>query len=68
MNQKNGKNSLGIDSCFEEAENPIDLFKKWFSEAEKKEINDPNAVAIASSEFTSSTFPNILTCLLKLFQ
>ena len=50
MNQKNGKNSLGIDSCFEEADNPIDLFKKWFSEAEKNEINDPNAVAIATSD------------------
>ena len=40
MNQKNGKNSLGLDKCFEEAFNPIDLFKKWFSEAEKKEINE----------------------------
>ena len=49
MNQKNGKNSLGIDSCFEELANPIDLFKKWFSEADKKEINDPNAVAVATS-------------------
>ena len=36
MNQKNGKNSLGLDSCFEDLENPIDLFKKWFSDAEKK--------------------------------
>ena len=34
MNQKNGKNSLGIDSCFEDIDNPIDLFKKWFSKAE----------------------------------
>ena len=50
MNQKNGKNSLGLDSCFEEADNPIDLFKKWFSEAEKSEINDPNAVAVATSD------------------
>ena len=28
------------NSCFEEADNPR-LFKKWFSEAEKSEINDP---------------------------
>ena len=41
MNQKNGKNSLGIDSCFEDLDNPINLFKNWFSEAEKTEINDP---------------------------
>ena len=27
MNQKNGKNSLGLDKCFEEQENPIELFK-----------------------------------------
>ena len=46
MNQKNGKNSLGIDSCFEDLDNPIELFKKWFAKAEKTEINDPNAVAV----------------------
>ena len=63
MNQKNGKNSLGIDSCFEEADNPIDLFKKWFSEAEKKEINDPNAVAVATSDKDNQ--PNVRMVLLK---
>ena len=63
MNQKNGKNSLGIDSCFEEADNPIDLFKKWFSEAEKKEINDPNAVALATSNKMNQ--PNARMVLLK---
>ena len=63
MNQKNGKNSLGIDSCFEEADNPIDLFKKWFSEAEKNEINDPNAVAVASSDKNNQ--PNVRMVLLK---
>ena len=25
MNQKNGKNSLGLDKCFEDLNNPIDL-------------------------------------------
>ena len=45
MNQKNGKNSLGIDSCFEDLDNPIELFKKWFAKAEETEINDPNAVS-----------------------
>ena len=63
MNQKNGKNSLGLDKCFEEAFNPIDLFKKWFSEAEKKEINDPNAVALASSDKENQ--PNVRMVLLK---
>ena len=42
MNQKSGQNSLGLDLCFEDEANPIDLFKKWFAEAEKSEINDPN--------------------------
>ena len=63
MNQKNGKNSLGLDHCFEELDNPIDLFKKWFSEAEKKEINDPNAVAVATSD--ESNQPNVRMVLLK---
>ena len=49
MNQKNGKNSLGIDRCFDDLDNPIELFKKWFDKAEKTEINDPNAVAVATS-------------------
>ncbi len=63
MNQKNGKNSLGLDYCFEELDNPIDLFKKWFSEAEKNEINDPNAVAVATSD--ESNQPNVRMVLLK---
>ena len=36
MNQKNGKNSLGLDKLFQDLENPVELFRKWFSEAEKK--------------------------------
>ena len=35
MNQKNGKNSLGLDICFEDLDNPIELFKNWFSKAEE---------------------------------
>ena len=63
MNQKNGKNSLGLDSCFEDLENPVELFKKWFSEAEKSEINDPNAVALATSD--NENQPNVRMVLLK---
>ena len=63
MNQKNGKNSLGIDICFEDLDNPIDLFKKWFSKAEVKEINDPNAVAVATSN--NDNQPNVRMVLLK---
>ena len=49
MNQKNGKNSLGLDSCFDDLANPIELFKKWFSKAEESEINDPNKRTIPRS-------------------
>ena len=63
MNQKNGKNSLGIDICFDDLDNPIELFKKWFSEAEKNEINDPNAVAVATSDTNNQ--PNVRMVLLK---
>ena len=63
MNQKNGKNSLGIDNCFEDISNPIELFKKWFSKAEESEINDPNAVAVATSNKENQ--PNVRMVLLK---
>ena len=63
MNQKNGKNSLGIDICFEDLDNPIELFKKWFSKAEESEINDPNAVAVATSNKKNQ--PNVRMVLLK---
>ena len=63
MNQKNGKNSLGIDICFEDLDNPIELFKKWFSKAKESEINDPNAVAVATSNKKNQ--PNVRMVLLK---
>ena len=63
MNQKNGKNSLGLDIIFEDLDNPIELFKKWFSKAEESEINDPNAVAVATSNRHNQ--PNVRMVLLK---
>jgi len=63
MNQKNDKNSLGLNICFEDLENPIELFKNWFSKAEEKEINDPNAVAVATSDKNNQ--PNVRMVLLK---
>ncbi len=63
MNQKNGKNLLGIDACFEDLDNPIDLFKKWFAKAKETEINDPNALALATSDKTNQ--PNVRMVLLK---
>ena len=63
MNQKNGKNSLGLDKCFENLDNPIDLFKKWFSKAKETEINDPNALALATSDKNNQ--PSVRMVLLK---
>ena len=63
MNQNNGKNSMGLDSCFEEHENPIDLFKKWFDKAKENEINDPNAVALGTANTDNQ--PSVRMVLLK---
>ena len=63
MNQKSGQNSLGLDICFEDEANPIILFKKWFSVAEKSEINDPNALSLATS--SSDGVPSVRMVLLK---
>lgn len=43
--------------------NPIFLFKKWLKDAEKKELNDPNAIALATVD--SSGLPNVRMVLLK---
>ena len=63
MNQKHGKNSLGLDLCFEEHDNPIDLFKNWFKKAEEEEINDPNAVALGTADQKNQ--PSVRMVLLK---
>ena len=63
MNQKNGKNSLGLDRCFEDLDNPIDLFKIWFDKAKESEVNDPNAVAVATADENNQ--PNVRMVLLK---
>ena len=61
----NEKNSFGLDNCFLELENPIELFAEWFKEAQKTEINDPNAVAIAT--VNKSYIPSVRMVLLKGF-
>ena len=46
----NQKNSLGIDLCFKDLDNTIDLFEDWFNDAKKTEINDPNALALSTAD------------------
>ena len=59
----NQKNSLGLDYCFRDLENPIDLFGDWFNEAKKTEINDPNALALATAD--KNGIPSVRMVLLK---
>ena len=59
----NQKNSLGLDSCFMDLDNPIELFNIWMSEAEKKEINDPNALSLATTNAKNE--PSVRMILLK---
>ena len=61
----NKKNNLGLDICFMNEDDPFKVFKQWMSEAEKNEINDPNAVALATvNEFNQ---PDVRMVLLKEF-
>ena len=61
----NQKNSLGLNFCFKDEDNPLELFKYWFKEAEKSEINDPNAVAL--STISKKGYPTTRMVLLKNF-
>ena len=63
MNQKSGQNSLGLDNCFEDEANPIVLFEKWFQVAKKSEINDPNALSLATAN--TEGVPSVRMVLLK---
>jgi len=59
----NQKNSLGLNSCFKDLDDPLELFKIWMDEAEKKEINDPNAMSLATSSDINE--PSVRIVLLK---
>ena len=48
----NQKNSLGLNNCFLDLDDPIELFKVWMDEAKKSEPNDPNLSLIHISEPT----------------
>ena len=61
----NQKNSLGINSCFLDLEDPIQLFNEWMEEAKKTEPNDPNAVSLATSN--KNNIPSVRMVLLKDF-
>jgi len=59
----NQKNSLGLNSCFMDLDDPLELFENWMFEAKKKEINDPNASSLATIGSTNQ--PSVRMILLK---
>ena len=61
----NQKNLLGLNNCFLDLDDPIQLFKTWMDEAKKSEPNDPNAVSLATS--SKNNFPSVRMVLLKDF-
>jgi len=61
----NQKNSLGLNSCFLDLNDPIQLFKAWVEEAKKTEPNDPNAFSLATADKNGT--PSVRIVLLKDF-
>jgi len=61
----NQKNSLRLNGCFLDLNDPIDLFKLWMEEAKNSEPNDPNAFALATAN--KNAIPSVRMVLLKDF-
>ena len=61
----NQKNSLGLNKCFLDLDDPFQLFERWFAEAKSKEINDPNALALGTAN--KEGVPSVRMVLLKGF-
>ena len=61
----NQKNSLGLNNCFLDLNDPIQLFKVWMDEAKKLELNDSNALSLATSN--KNNLPSVRIVLLKEF-
>ena len=61
----NQKNSLGLNKCFLDLDDPFQLFEEWFEVAKKKEINDPNALALGTA--SKEGVPSVRMVLLKGF-
>ena len=59
----NQKNSLGLNSCFMDLDDPFELFKSWMAEAAKKEIRDPTTLSLATTNKAGQ--PNVRMVLLK---
>jgi pyridoxamine 5'-phosphate oxidase len=51
------------DTDISPAEEPIELFKQWFAEAKQREVNDPDAMSLATVD--ASGLPDVRMVLLK---
>ncbi|WP_336294769.1 pyridoxamine 5'-phosphate oxidase [Bartonella sp. CB169] len=56
-------NKVQTDDDFMQIQKPFKLFAKWLEEATVSEINDPNAMALATVD--ENGFPNVRIVLLK---
>jgi pyridoxamine 5'-phosphate oxidase len=54
-----------IGSDFTEAVDPFELFESWFAEAKEAELNDPDAMALATAD--ADGLPDVRMVLLKAF-
>ena len=61
----NQKNALGLNSCFLDLNDPIQLFEAWMNEAIKTELNDPNALSLSTTDKNGT--PSVRIVLLKDF-
>ena len=59
----NQKNSLGLNSCFMDLDDPLELFKIWMNEAKKKEIRDTTSSSLATANKAGQ--PDVRMVLLK---
>ena len=59
----NQKNSLDLNSCFMDLDDPLELFKSWMDGAKKTETRDPTASSLATAN--SAGQPNVRMILLK---
>lgn len=59
----NGTPELLTDGDFTAAPEPFSLFDLWFADARAKELNDPNAMALATAD--ADLLPNVRIVLLK---
>lgn len=57
------KPEADAEADFTQREDPFGLFAQWLADAERSELNDPNAVAVATVD--DSGLPNVRMVLLK---